>query len=77
MRCWGFFLAFAREDKNMMDLKYGPRTERVLIRLRPEELERAHVLAKSEEVRVPELLRRLLQEKWRAAGAEHVAAGEV
>ncbi len=59
----------------MLDLKYEPRSARVLIRLRPDELERATVLAKSEEVKVPELLRRLLAKEWRASGVEQAEVG--
>jgi hypothetical protein len=53
----------------MADLTYPSRSARVLIRLRPDELQRATVLAKSEEVKVPELLRRLLAREWRASTA--------
>jgi hypothetical protein len=53
----------------MADLTYPSRSTRVLIRLRPDELQRATVLAKSEEVKVPELLRRLLAREWRASTA--------
>jgi hypothetical protein len=51
----------------MTVLSYQPRTERVLLRLRPEELQRATMLAKSEEVKVPEYLRRLLAREWKAS----------
>jgi hypothetical protein len=53
----------------MADLTYPSRSARVLIRLRPDELERATVLAKCEEVKLPELLRRLLAREWRASTA--------
>ena len=53
----------------MADLTYPSRSARVLIRLRPDELQRATMLAKSEEVKVPELLRRLLAREWRASTA--------
>jgi hypothetical protein len=54
----------------MADLTYPSRSARVLIRLRPDELERATVLARSEEVKVPELLRRLLAREWRASASD-------
>jgi hypothetical protein len=54
----------------MPDLTYPSRSARVLIRLRPDELERATVLARSEEVKVPELLRRLLAREWHASASD-------
>jgi hypothetical protein len=49
----------------MPQLDFPPRSERLLIRLRPRELERATMLATAEEVKVPELMRRLLAKAWR------------
>jgi hypothetical protein len=49
----------------MPQLDFPPRSERLLIRLRPRELERATMLATAEEVKIPELFRRLLAKAWR------------
>jgi hypothetical protein len=45
-------------------MNYEPRTEMVMLRLRPIERQRATRLAAAEEVRVPELFRRLLAQAW-------------
>jgi hypothetical protein len=45
-------------------MKYPPRTEVLMVRLRPIERQRATTLASAEEVHVPELVRRLLAQAW-------------
>jgi hypothetical protein len=49
----------------MPHLDFPPRSERLFVRLRPSELERATILATAEEVKIPELVRRLLAKAWR------------
>jgi hypothetical protein len=56
----------------MTTLSYPSRSRRVLLRLRPDELERAAKLAHEQEIKVPELIRRLLAQAWRTGNAaEH------
>jgi len=57
-------------------LSYPSRTERVLLRLRPEERARAETLAKSEEIKLPELIRRLLAREWRTGMTGAVEDGD-
>jgi hypothetical protein len=59
----------------MPQLDFPARSERLLIRLRPRELERATKLATAEEVKIPELVRRLLAKAWRET-AQPLFAGE-
>ncbi len=49
---------------------YEPRTEMIMLRLRPIERRRATRLAAVEEVHVPELFRRLLDKEWRRAAVQ-------
>jgi hypothetical protein len=51
-------------------MHYEARTEKVFVRMRPAELERATRLAAVEEVHVPELFRRLLDKEWRRAAMQ-------
>lgn len=71
-----FFLTFAGEERpTMTHLSYPSRTERVLLRLRPDELERAARLARAQEIKVPELIRRILAQAWRASTAADTGDG--
>jgi hypothetical protein len=71
---WGFFIGQSPGGMAAMtSLSYASRSERVLLRLRPEERQRAEMLAREQEIKVPELIRRLLEREWRtgmAAGLE-------
>ena len=69
---WGLFYCLTPGGGHAMSsLTYHSRPERVLLRLRPEERQRAECLAREQEVKLPELIRRLLAREWRTG----IAAG--
>lgn len=51
-------------------LNYPARDTRIWIRLRPDELERASILAQHEEVSIPQFIREVLKHKWHESQAD-------